>query len=284
MNATGAFWVLTERYCRETMLTVNNVNTRSIGVYGKSFASMYTGSMFGQSALVFAVWGYCITHQRQSRSDGQCYVELNPTMLAPMFSDSVENIMQVLEFLESPDIKSRSKELDGRRLVLVSDEERHSGPMQYRVVNGAFYRALRDEEERREYLKLAKRKSRAKSSTESTTVNHGTPPSAQSDADADAEEERESEPRASRSGGKKAAPIPPDWTPTEAHRALAGEHGIDLALEAVAFRGYFDGQVVKSPNGRFSTWLANAVTRKRERGGGVATRQEPVRKSLRMLT
>ena len=58
---------------------------------------------------------------------------------------------------------------------------------------------------------------------------------------------------------KRAAPIPPDWVPTEKHRAFALEHGLDLQLEVMAFQGHFEGQPVKSPNGRFSTWLANAV-------------------------
>jgi hypothetical protein len=66
-----------------------------------------------------------------------------------------------------------------------------------------------------------------------------------------------------------------DWQPTDEHRAFAREHGLDLGLEVTAFRGHFDGQPVKSPNGRFATWLANAVKFSRERGGGNGSGQRP---------
>ena len=70
--------------------------------------------------------------------------------------------------------------------------------------------------------------------------------------------------RPPRSSSKRAVPIPPDWAPTDSHRELAARHGLDLELEATGFLGYFEGQVVKSPNGRFTTWLTNSV--KRDRG------------------
>lgn len=72
---------------------------------------------------------------------------------------------------------------------------------------------------------------------------------------------------------KKAAPIPADWRPTAEHRAFAKEHGLDVELEAYGFRGYWDGQSVKSPNGRFATWLSNSADRRRARGG----LQQPMR-------
>lgn len=143
-------------------------------MYGKSFASMYTGSLFGKPAIVFATWGYVIANMRPSRSDGQCYVELNPTLLGAIFSTTVPEIMGALETLEAPDSASRTKADDGRRLVLL-DEHRHAGPMQYRVVNGAKYRAIRDEEERRKQNREAKQRQRAHVSN----VSHGQPPSAQ---------------------------------------------------------------------------------------------------------
>jgi hypothetical protein len=157
-------------------------------MYGKHFASMYSGSLFGKPALVFAVWGYALSHMRPSRSDNQCYVELNPTLLAATFATTVEEIDSAIETLEAPDPASRSKTDDGRRLVLI-EEHRHAGPLQFRVVNGAKYRAMRDEEERRTYLREAKRKERARKSTPSTdvnTVNRRPPPSAQAEVEAEA--------------------------------------------------------------------------------------------------
>jgi hypothetical protein len=155
-------------------------------MFGKHFASMYSGSLFGKSASVFAVWGYIISTMRPSRKDGQCYVELNPTLLAATFAATTEDMLAAINDLCSPDPRSRSKSDEGRRIVPL-DPEMHVGPMQFRVVNGSKYRALRDEEERRTYLREAKRKERA--STTSETVNHGQPRSSQEEVDVEVEEE-----------------------------------------------------------------------------------------------
>jgi uncharacterized phage protein (TIGR02220 family) len=159
-------------------------------MFGKHFASMYAGSMFGKPALVFAVWGYVIATMRPSRKDKECYVELNPTLLAATFASTVEDVMEAIKVLLSPDPSSRSKADEGRRLSAVS-EDFHTGPMQFRVVNGSKYRALRDEEERRVYLRDAKRKERE--STMSTNVNQGQPPSSQAEAEAEVEVEAKTE-------------------------------------------------------------------------------------------
>jgi hypothetical protein len=146
-------------------------------LFGKHFASMYSGSMFGKPALVFAVWGYAISNMRPSRRDGESYVELNPTLLASTFATTTDAVIEAIGVLESPDPASRTKRDDGRRLVLISGE-RSVGPMQYLVVNGSKYRALRDEEERRVYLRERKRESRQRS-TKSETVNRRQPPYSQ---------------------------------------------------------------------------------------------------------
>jgi LysM repeat protein len=156
-------------------------------MYGKAFTSMYTGSLFGKPALVFAVWTYSFAHMRPSRKDGECYVELNPTLLAATFATDVPKVHEALAVLEAPDPSSRNTVEDGRRLVCLA-ERRHDGPMQYRVVNGATYRAMRDEEERRDYLREAKRKERAGrkvTSTDVNNVNHGQPSSTQAEAESD---------------------------------------------------------------------------------------------------
>lgn len=70
---------------------------------------------------------------------------------------------------------------------------------------------------------------------------------------------------ARRKTDKKPAPIPAGWAPTAEHRAFAANHGLDLEREAYGFRGFFEGQAVLSPNGRFATWLSNSASRKDER-------------------
>lgn len=60
--------------------------------------------------------------------------------------------------------------------------------------------------------------------------------------------------------------LPSDWRPTEAHRSFAAEHGLDVELEALAFRGHFEGRSALSWNGRFTTWLANQAKWNRAKG------------------
>lgn len=118
-------------------------------MYGKFFASAFTGSMMASGAEVFAVWGYVIANAVDS------HVELNPRLLAALIGSTPERMEQAIVKLCEPDEASRSKERDGRRLV-------KDGEYQYFVVNHAQYRKVRDEVGRREYNRIAKRKQRAK--------------------------------------------------------------------------------------------------------------------------
>jgi hypothetical protein len=63
-------------------------------------------------------------------------------------------------------------------------------------------------------------------------------------------------------------PLPPDWQPTEAHRAYATKHGLDVVLEADSMRGWADGRTAVSWNGTFTTRLANQAKWNRQRGTG----------------
>lgn len=123
-------------------------------MYGKHFASMYEGSMVGAGAVVFAVMGYIIANAVPDREVGT-QVELNPKLLAFILGEKQSEVEKAIEFLCAPDKNSRSKEEQGRRLVRI-------GQFSYRVVNGAKYRAMRDEEKRREQNREAKRRERLK--------------------------------------------------------------------------------------------------------------------------
>src|SRR6266496_1587784 len=80
-------------------------------MWGKHFQSMYEGSMYGAGVAVFAVWGYVISHTRNST------VELNPKMLANTLGGTEAEVNDAIEFLSMADPKSRHKAHDGRRLV-----------------------------------------------------------------------------------------------------------------------------------------------------------------------
>lgn len=123
-------------------------------MYGKHFASMYEGSMVGAGAVVFAVMGYIIASAVPDREVGT-QVELNPKLLAFILGEKQSEVEKAIEFLCAPDEDSRTKEKDGRRLIKLSQ-------FSYQVVNGAKYRAIRDEEKRREQNREAKRRERLK--------------------------------------------------------------------------------------------------------------------------
>lgn len=110
--------------------------------------------MVGAGSHVFAVMGYVIAKQVPDRQAGS-WVELNPKLLAFILGDTEKRIQEAIDFLCEPDDRSRTDDHDGRRLLKI-------GQYAYQVVNGAKYRAIRDEEARRESNREAKRRERRK--------------------------------------------------------------------------------------------------------------------------
>lgn len=96
--------------------------------------------MVGSGPTVFAVWAYVIANAYDS------IVELNPTLLAAILGTTYEDIEKALTFLTSPDPHSRNQEHEGRRLI-------HRTAFAYFVPSWEKYDAIRNEEERREYMK-----------------------------------------------------------------------------------------------------------------------------------
>lgn len=126
--------------------------------YGKHFSSMYTGSMVGRGAMVFAVWGYVVANMRPTDrrdNDSEMIVELNPKLLGPILGEDVKDVEKAIKFLCSPDAESRTQEAGGRRL-------KDLGAFLFLVVNGRTYWSIRNEEHRKEYLRVAQQKHRDK--------------------------------------------------------------------------------------------------------------------------
>lgn len=122
-------------------------------MYGKIFASMFTGSMMGAGSHVHAVMTYAV-----SNADERGYVELNPTLLAVLIGDPLERMEDAIAYLCRPDPHSRTPDESGRRLV-------REGQFLYRIVNYEKYRSARDKEARRQQNRDAKRRQRQKSAT-----------------------------------------------------------------------------------------------------------------------
>ena len=129
-------------------------------MYGKLFASAFTGSMYGAGSAVFAVWAYVIANTESSQ------VELNPRFLAGVIGETEDKIRGAIDFLCAPDPTSRSKVADGRRLI-------REGEFAYQVPNFAAYRNVRNEDDRREYnrVKKAEQRQRDKEKSKKSGVN-----------------------------------------------------------------------------------------------------------------
>lgn len=123
-------------------------------MYGKIFASLFTGSMYGKGAPAFSVMSYVIANMRPDKTVG-FQVELNVKDLANRIGESEETIQKAIDFLCSPDPLSRTSTAEGRRLIKV-------GAFDYQVVNGMHYFAIRNEEERREKNRIRQEKHRQK--------------------------------------------------------------------------------------------------------------------------
>lgn len=108
--------------------------------------------MRGSGSAFFAVWGYVISHMKPNREHGTT-VELNPEIVAFLIGESQPKVEEVILKMTQPDTKSRTKENEGRKLVQISEYT-------YLVVNGDYYRSIRNEEHRREQVRLAQRRFR----------------------------------------------------------------------------------------------------------------------------
>lgn len=133
-------------------------------MYGRTFESMYTGSMRGSGAMMFAVWGYVLTHQQGNRDRSYFTVELNAEIVAFLIGESEEEVALTIEKCCQPDPESRSQEKEGRRLVKL-------GPYLYEVVNGPYYDKLKREVDKREGDRIRQERARQKKANGSTGNN-----------------------------------------------------------------------------------------------------------------
>lgn len=120
--------------------------------WGKHHASMYEGSMIGAGAIPFAIMGYVIAKQLPDREVGW-KVFLNPKLLSAIIGETEEDLAKGIAYLCGPDGASTSKEEEGRRLVKVAEYA-------YKVVNGAKYQAIKNEEVRKEQNREAQARHR----------------------------------------------------------------------------------------------------------------------------
>jgi len=153
-------------------------------VYVKLFSSLYQGTLRGRSdeILVFT--------NLLAYADQHGIVDKHFKAIEDETGLSAPRVKAAIKELESPDPESRSPEMNGCRIVKM-DEHRLWG---WKIVNYGKYRAIRNEEDRREQNRLAQEKWRNKQSKQNK------PPSAQAEAEGKGEAKAE---------GKVKSPVAP---------------------------------------------------------------------------
>lgn len=111
-----------------------------LSVYAKLFTSIYQGTLRGNSH------GLLVFTNLLAHCDKDGVADIHPRAIAEEVGLSQDQVRAALDVLESPDDESRSPEEQGRRIVRM-DEHRAWG---WRVVNYVKYRAIRNEDDRRE--------------------------------------------------------------------------------------------------------------------------------------
>ncbi len=115
--------------------------------------------MVGAGPVVFAVWGYCI-----AKADTDGTLLLNPALLAPIIGTSRGEIEQAIAYLAAPDEHSKNPDHEGRRII-------HQTGHLWFVVSHEHYREMKNNEDRREYMRDYMRRKREKESVNINEVN-----------------------------------------------------------------------------------------------------------------
>lgn len=138
-------------------------------MYGKIFASLYQGTLRGRAheILVFTNMIACC--------DQYGVVDKHPKAIAEETGLTIDEARRAIENLELPDPESRSADHGGARIVRHFDN-RNWG---WLIVNYAKYRAMRNEEDRREQNRIAQERWRNRNKPASAGVSHSKPASAE---------------------------------------------------------------------------------------------------------
>jgi hypothetical protein len=133
--------------------------------FTKLFSSITESTIWCESDQIRIVW---ITMLAMANKNG--YVFGSAPGLANRARVPLESVREALVKFQEPDPDSRTKEFEGRRIKEVDGG--------WQLLNYAKHRAIRDEEERRDYMKNLMRQKRSVSN-----VSHSKPPLSQAEAD-----------------------------------------------------------------------------------------------------
>jgi hypothetical protein len=232
--------------------------------YTKLYASLIHSTIWREPHHVRVLWITML-----AMCDAGAVVSASIPGLADAAHITLDECLDGLQRLSSPDPYSRTKDHSGRRIIEVDGG--------WLIINRNKYRDLVCPDHERELAAERKRRQRATDVTvghgmsRSVTLGHapsrsvtvGPTPSRQAEAEAETKEEkRGGEPR-------KRGPVkvqrPADWRPDERCRAIAQEWNLDLALEVQSFLAWTD-----AGGYRYADWQAafrNHLARARKQQG-----------------
>ncbi len=165
-------------------------------MYGKIFASLFTGSMRGKGDLQL-VFTYMISNATE---EGIC--DFTPQCISDATGKPIDLIERCLTELESPDEMSRTRSDDGRRIRKLDP----SRPWGWHIINYQMYRSIATREAMKEAERLRKRDYRMRTSGQCPgQIRDNTGPSAYDNASDYSEEDK-----SVREGVKRFVPPTPE--------------------------------------------------------------------------
>ena len=153
-------------------------------MYAKLFSSITESSLWSDTKEVRLLFVSML-----AKADQDGFVDAAIPGLARISNLTIDEVEEALVVLESPDKYSKNPNAEGRRIARV--------PGGFVIINYQDYRARRDMEERREYMRkyMANYRKQDVNVHKQTvnTVSHSKPPLAHTEAEAEAEADTESE-------------------------------------------------------------------------------------------
>jgi hypothetical protein len=186
-------------------------------LYAKLFTSIYQGTLRGNSH------GLLVFTNLLAHADSTGAVDIHPRAISDEVGLSEHEVRTALSMLESPDPESRTPDMEGRRIVRL-DAHRAWG---WSIVNHAKYRAIKNEEDRREQNRLAQARWREKNKQSVSKANQASDESAHTEADTEADTEAGK--KVSGSALRAEPPTPPPAFDGKNHEALNGKSVVCLA-------------------------------------------------------
>jgi hypothetical protein len=228
--------------------------------YTKLYASIIHSTVWRAPDHVRLLW---VTMLALCDRDGT--VTASVPGLADAARITLEQCVDALETLASPDEWSRTKDNEGRRIEAVDGG--------WVVLNRKKYRDLESKEHAREKSAERSKRYRDRHGVTSRPVTPGNVSSPPVTPDKDKEESRSSVTRTpARAYGERRRPStaapPSDFVATEKHEELARKRGLDCEHELQAFldKSASKGWVYSDWGRAFSSWLRDNGSHKYDRG------------------